>query len=275
MDGERIKRAKKLEDADTLFARLDALLLTKLALTPPSREDRKVFALQIDKLGRRIDAYSNQSRFRELFRHIRASSFEVATLSELASRIFSGTTPLAKSDAYVPPPGGVRFIRSGEITADGEVTATSEVHVAEEIHEGPLKRSQLEKGDLLVAIVGATIGKVGVFNRSEPANINQAIAAVRLNSEKVTPEFVCLYLRSSIGQALLDFFKRPVARANINLEEVGEIPVIIPAKEVQDEIIAESHRLREAARGLRSEAETGWQAAKRWFEDQLLNPNKA
>jgi neutral trehalase len=51
--------------------------------------------------------------------------------------------------------------------------------------------------------------------------------------------------------------------------------VIIPAKEVQDEIIAESHRLREAARGLRSEAETGWQAAKRWFEDQLLNPNKA
>lgn len=36
---------------------------------------------------------------------------------------------------------------------------------------------------------------------------------------------------------------------------------------VQERIAAEARRLR-------TEAETGWQAAKRWFEEQLLGPTQ-
>jgi type I restriction enzyme, S subunit len=104
----------------------------------------------------------------------------------------------------------------------------------------------------------------------QPANINQAIACVRLDNKEILGEYICWYLKSSIGQRLLDYFKRPVARANINLSEVGEIPIIIPDLQIQETVIMEVYNRRSEAQRLRSETETGWQAAKQWFEDQLL-----
>ncbi len=46
-------------------------------------------------------------------------------------------------------------------------------------------------------------------------------------------------------------------------------------RETQTSIATEARRRREEARRLRIEAETGWQAAKRWFEEQLLGPVQA
>ena len=206
-------------------------------------------------LNRRIDAYSNQPRFRQLFEEIRNVGLRVATFEEVSDCIFSGVTPLAKGDAYVDPPQGVRFLRSGEITTEGGVTETSEVHINSSIHAGVMKRSQLQRGDLLIAIVGATIGSAGIYDSDEPANINQAIAAVRLRDADVSREFACWYLHSHLGQRLLDFFKRPVARANINLEEIGEIPLLIPKPTKQQELVGAMEEARTKLRSKLAEAD--------------------
>lgn len=55
-------------------------------------------------------------------------------------------------------------------------------------------------------------------------NINQAIAAIRLKNT-ILPEFLVAYMLSPFGQAYLEYLKRPVARANINLQEIGEIGI--------------------------------------------------
>lgn len=213
------------------------------------------YAIQRGELGSRLDAYSNQPHFRRLFEQIHNSGYQISTFAQIAERIFSGSTPLAKGDAYVEPPQGVRFLRSGEITSDGGVTATSEIHINTVVHEGVMKRSQLQRGDLLIAIVGATIGAAGIYDRDEPANINQAIAAVRLGDKDVSREFACWYLHSNLGQKLLDFFKRPVARANINLEEIGKIPLIIPNKRKQAELVGAIEVAREKRRDKLAEAD--------------------
>lgn len=179
----------------------------------------------------------------------------VSPFAELASSIFSGATPLAKGNAYVDPPFGVRFLRSGEITADGDITDTSDVHISQEVHDGSLKRSQLQQGDLLIAIVGATIGAAGIYSREEAANINQAIAAVRFREGSINREYALWYLHSSLGQHLLDYFKRPVARANINLEEVGEIPVIVPADSRQSDLVVAMQAARAERRAKLAEAD--------------------
>ena len=43
-----------------------------------------------------------------------------------------------------------------------------------------MQSSQVRKNDIMIAIVGATIGRIGIYYSDEPANINQAIALVRL-----------------------------------------------------------------------------------------------
>ncbi len=265
----RESRKQKLAEADALLSSLDDYLLEQLGLTTPEKSDRLTFAVRSGQLGNKIDAYSNQTHFRKLFKFLETHELPILKLQDLAIDIFSGTTPTAGGDSYTEDLDGIPFVRSGEITKDGEVRETHELLIKPEIHNGIMRRSQLMYGDLLIAIVGATIGSVGVYNRSTPANINQAIAAVRLNNS-VLPEYVRWFLSSPIGQLILDFFKRPVARANINLEEISQIPVPIPSIAIQEKIAQEVQTRRELARKLRSEAETQWDAAKLRFETRLL-----
>jgi len=270
IESARQIRKQKLAQADELLSSLDTHLLDQLGLTPPKESDRQVFAIRVCQIKTRLDSYSNQPRFRKLIQLLQSHQFPVAQLSSVATDIFSGITPKSRGDAYTNELEGIPFIRSGEITKDGSIIENHAVFIKPEIHEGLMRRSQLQQGDLLIAIVGATIGSVGVYNRSTPANTNQAIAVVRLKSSQVLPGFARWFLASPIGQAILDYLKRPVARANINLEEIGEILILIPPLDIQRSVIAQVNRTRLEMRRLKQEAETEWEAAKTRFERQLL-----
>lgn len=98
------------------------------------------------------------------------------------------------------------------------------------------KRSILRRDDLLTNIVGASIGRTAVFESDEHANINQAVCVIRLKSS-VNNYFV-LYALSA--PAILDFMhgeKVDVARANLSLKDIGNVPVLLPEKGEQDEIV--------------------------------------
>jgi len=268
MESARTARRAKLGQADELLKGIDGFVLEQLGLKLPKSDDRSVFSIKLGDTKKRLDAYSNHPRFRNL-KDVLLNKLSAVELSTLAIEIFSGITPTAGGDAYIEDASGIPFVRSGEITPDGKVAENIELLLKPEIHDGMMKRSQLKQGDLLIAIVGATIGSVGVYDRNTPANINQAIAGVRLN-DKVLPEFICWYLKSSAGQAVLEFLKRPVARANINLEEVGQILVPVPEIGIQKKIITEVEKRRVQARTLREAAEGEWQSAKEKFEKALL-----
>ena len=62
-----------------------------------------------------------------------------------------------------------------------------------------MKSSKVQNGDIMIAIVGATIGQVGIYHSSREANINQAIALVRLK-DGYNPEYIKEVIKSSIGQ---------------------------------------------------------------------------
>ncbi|WP_392532911.1 restriction endonuclease subunit S [Nostoc sp. C117] len=271
IEAARQTRKQKLAQADELLSRLDVYLLDQLGLNIPGEIDRQVFAIRLDQIKSRLDSHSNQPRFRKLIQLLQSHRFPVLKLSSLATDIFSGTTPKSGGDAYTDNKlEGIPFIRSGEITKDGRVTEDNAIFIKPKIHQGLMRRSQLQQGDLLIAIVGATIGSVGVYNLPTSANINQAIAAVRLDNSRVLPDFVRWFLSSPIGQAILDYLKRPVARANINLEEIGEILILIPPLEIQCSVIEQVDHTRLTMKRLRQEAETEWEAAKTRFERKLL-----
>lgn len=200
----------------------------------PDANDLCVFAVKRGDVEKRIDPHSNHPKFQVIFNRLK--KYTVLPLKDYTTNIFSGITPKSGGDAYTESEDGVLFVKSGCLSNDGYITIDNTSRIKLEIHNGLMKSSQLRCKDVLIAIVGATIGKVGLFDSTVEANINQAIAAVRLK-DNLLPEFLVAYLLSPIGQAYLEFLKRPVARANINLQEIGEIGVPLLSIEQQKRLI--------------------------------------
>ena len=191
-------------------------------------------------------------------------------LKEISKLITSGITPKSGGDAYTEDKSiGIPFVRSGNISIDGELNYDDLLYLKPEIHENVMNSSKLKKDDILIAIVGATIGQVGIYLSEGEANINQAIALVRLK-EGYNVQFVKELIKSSIGQLSLNRLKRPVARANINLEEISRIKVVLPPKEKQEEIVEHISEMRARAKKLQAEGAEVLQKAKMEVERMIL-----
>ena len=67
--------------------------------------------------------------------------------------------------------------------------------------------------------------------------------------------------------------KRPVARANINLEEVGTIKIVLPPLDKQNEIASHIFEIRQKAKALQEEGKAILEEAKRKVETMIINAN--
>lgn len=189
------------------------------------------------QIENRMDVRYYHPNYIHMMDSLKKAPFPIKELRKISNHIVSGATPKAKGEAYTSKDKGIPFIRSGDITDENTVDYDNVLYITREVHESMLKRSRLSKGHILVAIVGATIGKVSMFLDDRNANINQALALVRIKNRNVNPYYVRYFLGSKYGQFQLDKLKRPVARANINCEEVGLIKIPIPPREIQSKIV--------------------------------------
>lgn len=89
----------------------------------------------------------------------------------------------------------------------------------------------LRKGDILIAMTGATIGKSGVYDSDARAYLNQRVGILRAN--RIDRRYLsnCLGTRIFIEQMKL--FAYGGAQPNIGAGEIGSILIPVPALEVQ------------------------------------------
>ena len=149
-------------------------------------------------------------------------------MGTLSSLITKGTTPKDKSGN-----GEVNFIKVENINSDnGEITSMSKISIEE--HEGYLKRSKLEKNDIVFSIAG-TLGRVSVVKSSIlPANTNQALAIIRVKEGYIP--FLTTVLK---GPTVEDFIKKnPTigAQPNLSLEQVNNLDISYPSLVEQQKI---------------------------------------
>ncbi len=231
------KEYKKLnEDAEnkikTILPKVSKNL--KINISKLNKKNPKIFIKKSSGVGKRLDPrfYSLNSKSID-----KLSKLPTERLGTLSLSIKSGITPKSKGDAYTTPDLGIPFIRSGDLSNYNLINFNDIIYIKKEIHEKKMKSSSIQKNDLLIAIVGATIGKTHIFTDSIEANINQAIARIRFDPNKINPFFVLYFLKTQLGQMELNRIKRPVARANINLQEVGDILIPIPKSKIQLQIV--------------------------------------
>ena len=190
---------------------------------PQHIDNNKVFIVNHSQIEGRLDPHYYKPFYSKKWHLLSHQDYKLGKLKDNSICLFSGITPKSGGDAYVTT-GGVPFIRSGDFSETNEIDFSQLLYIKKEIHQELMRSSQLKKGDLLIAIVGATIGKIGVYQYDVDANINQAICAVRLK-DNISPYYVQAFFQTSVGQKIIERIKRPVARANINIEEVGNFPI--------------------------------------------------
>lgn len=268
----KIKKAKETE-AQQLLDSIDGYLLKELGITLPNLKAEltdRVFYVNYSDLSNRLDPYYSLKCFQESFEAVHLGKYPVVSLKSLTTLIASGITPKSGGDAYVDDKlNGIPFIRSGNINIDGELDFNDLLYIRPDIHKTIMKSSQVRKNDLMIAIVGATIGQVGIYVFDNEANINQAIALVRLK-DGINVEYVKELIKSSIGQLSLNRLKRPVARANINLEEIATIRVVLPPYEIQQKIANQIQTIRQQAKVLQAEGKAILEDAKRKVEQMII-----
>lgn len=147
-------------------------------------------------------------------------------LRDVAEVITKGTTPTTVGYRFTD--SGVNFIKSESITFHGSIDRTKFAFIDMKTHEA-LKRSRLSEGDILFSMAGVYIGKTAVVpSQILPANTNQAVGIIRLNQLRALPRFIDFYLRNPTYNQFLNNLVAQSAQPNLNLTEIGNLPINLP-----------------------------------------------
>ena len=157
-------------------------------------------------------------------------------LANICEVITKGTTPSNIGEEFTTD--GVRYIRSEMINSSKNISEEGVLYISEETHD-KLKRSQLKSGDILFSMAGVYLGKTAILReRDVPANTNQAVALIRVNPKKCNCEYIYYFLNLPAIVKSVNSMTAQAAQPNINLRQIGNIPIVLPPQEVQDRVVA-------------------------------------
>lgn len=160
--------------------------------------------------------------------------WEVKRVKHLCKRITKGTTPSTEGRGFAD--AGVRYIKAENIV-DGEVRESPAFFI-DAATDLALARSRLEAYDILFVIAGATIGKTAVLQEHQvPSNTNQAVALLRPKRQLVEPYSLHAWLGTEFAKKVTAITSVQSAQPNISMENLGNIPFILPSLNEQREIL--------------------------------------
>lgn len=164
---------------------------------------------------------------------------QTTKIGEVADLVTKGSSPNWQGFTYAD--SGVVFVRSQNV-GWGNLDLSDVAHLPPAFNEKE-RKSVLRTGDVLLNIVGASIGRAAVATPEiEGGNVNQAVAVIRLNKERMLPKYLMLNLLSPGTQAVIHAEKVDVARANVSLSDIKDFSVLFPSLAEQGTMVAEVER---------------------------------
>ena len=267
MDNAYNLKKQNEQEARELIESVDDYVLTELGIKIPKTEEKMFFIVGSNELkNNRIDTEYHQEKYKEIQKALENGKYELKKLKDVCKKINSGSTPKAKGESYLEQ-GENYFIRISDFN-NMKISLTNALFIDDETHNKELKRSQLQKGDILFGIAG-TIGVTALFNHNIKANINQAVAILRVK-EKLFNEYLLYILNSKIIKFYSERNKRPTGVPNMNLEELSNLQIPLPPLKIQEKIAKEVKSRLEKAEKLKQEAKENLERAKQEVEKILL-----
>lgn len=144
--------------------------------------------------------------------------WEWKKLEDIATTTSGGTPSRSKKEYWN---GHIPWIKSGELN-DSFIETNSEFITDEGLHNSSC--NLLPKGSLLMAMYGATAGRLGIL--AFDAAVNQAVCCIQNNSEITERDFIKYYLLSKRKQIIQDSFGG--AQPNISQKYIRSLNIPCP-----------------------------------------------
>jgi type I restriction enzyme S subunit len=172
------------------------------------------------------------------------TSWRWTHLGNLTELITKGSSPKWQGIDYVSKDEGILFITSENVW-NYRLRKLDELKYVEKRFNEIEPRSLLRVGDILMNLVGASIGRTAIYDLSIEANINQAVALIRLiqTTTNLSTEFLLHYLNSPSAIEFMFSSRVVTAQPNISLTNVREFPIPVPPLAEQHRIVAKTDEL--------------------------------
>ncbi len=169
--------------------------------------------------------------------YIVPAGWQWTQLGAISQLVTKGSSPKWQGVSYTDSSHGLLFITS-ENVGNFNLRKLNELKYVEARFSEIEPRSMLKKHDILINLVGASIGRTAIYDLDEEANINQAVALVRLVDARFGPDsrYLLMFLNSATAISEMLGSRVISAQPNISLADVSSFPIPIPP-------IAEQHRI--------------------------------
>ena len=217
---------------------------------PPLEEQKRIVKILDEKLAMletvKANAKANLQNAKDLFQSQLAKAFsnttwEMQKLSEI-TEVKDGTHD---SPSYYSE--GIPFVTQKNITPSGfDLTNTKRISLQD--HEKFYKRSNVEYGDIIIAMIGANRGMSCIVNTREVFSIKN-VGLIK-KSEKTNQEYLAYYLKSEVAQKYVSDASNGGAQEFIGLTSLRKFPIPLPPLSEQKRIVKELDTLSEKTKAL-------------------------
>lgn len=226
------------------FKELASSALGKFHIPLPSLEEQRRIVAVLDEAFAAIatataNAEKNLANVDDLFASILAHALheeargwetrELQAILQAGRKISYGIVKPGNHD-----PNGIRLIKSQQVR-DGYMDLSADFRITKAL-DAEYARTRLRGGEILLNLVGASIGRSAVAPLElAGANVSRAIAVIPVRDDLVP--WVQYNLRGFVGQQLIQARTGGAAQPVLNLSEVKALPVALPPASQRDAIV--------------------------------------
>jgi type I restriction enzyme S subunit len=264
----RNQRFSNLAQTDELLKGIDEFVLETIGVHVTDGPKKRIFAIPLKAARDRFDADFNSPRFKTIRIALESGPCPSKQLKELCIRMQSGFAA-GKQDQAFDFEQGVPHLRPLNFNIYGEISLEGTKFVPKQA----IQDSDLcKRGEVLFNNTNSTelVGKSAVFELTQDCACSNHVTRLEVEAS-MNPHYLAAVLNALrrlgyLGMLSTNFNNQ----AGINIETLGNLKVPCPTIEKQDTIAQEINHRRDEARRLSNLVEKEWNAAKEWFEVQLL-----
>ena len=280
------EKQQKEAEVQRLLDSIDDYLLGELGITLPKEEEclqqttnkhnsynldndnslvkkGRLFLTNLSEVtGKRIDPDYYSIYYKKIIKSIEGSYYKTETIGKYCGFIsgyaFSSNDYIGQSDCILIT---IKNISKNIITLEEKTFLPSQYY---EMYP----KFRVLENDLLIAMTGATIGKVGIYNSCEKSLLNQRNGIIR--SKNLNTFYLMNLLNLDIYQKLILRNSVGGAQSNISGKEILKINIPIPPLEKQNEMATHISQIRSKANVLMQQGKETLEKAKQAVEQMIL-----